>query len=173
MLNFLKGHHIFSPDILGKTFSDWLEMLWRIAIAIFWIVFSIWYKLIYFSLTLNHAIHRMGNTLNFLIPDVKNKKSFNPILYFIASFPKLFWDFISELISLNYAFNIPFKITLKTIKMGTSPHFFSFSLWIGFKRNLCDGLELHFKNQSSTNLHRLTLSEFAKAFRLSVTPVAY
>ena len=25
--NFLEGHHIFSPDIWGKTFSDWLEIL--------------------------------------------------------------------------------------------------------------------------------------------------
>ena len=121
--NFLKGHHFFSLDIWSNTFSDWLEMPWWIAIAIFWIVFSIWYKLIYFSLTLNHAIHRMGNTLNFLIPDVKNKKSFNSVLYFIASFPKLFWDFISELINLKYTFNIPFKVTLKTIIMGTSFQF--------------------------------------------------
>ena len=25
--NFLEGHHIFSPDVWSKTFSDWLEML--------------------------------------------------------------------------------------------------------------------------------------------------
>ena len=55
----------------------------------------------------------------FCVPDVKNKKSLNPILYFIASFLKLLWDLISELINLQYAFNIPFKITLKTIIMVT------------------------------------------------------
>ena len=55
----------------------------------------------------------------FCVPNVKNKKSLNPILYFIVSFPKLLWDFISELINLKYAFNIPFKITLKTTIMGT------------------------------------------------------
>ena len=55
----------------------------------------------------------------FCVADVKNKKSLNPILYFIASFLKLLWDFISELINLQYAFNIPFKITLKTIIMVT------------------------------------------------------
>ena len=59
----------------------------------------------------------------FCIPDVKNKKSLNPILNFIASFPKLLWDFLSELINLKHAFNIPFKITLKTIIMGTSFQF--------------------------------------------------
>ena len=42
--------------------------------------------------------------------DAKNKKSLNPILYFIATFPKLLWDFIKELINLKYAFNTPFKI---------------------------------------------------------------
>ena len=59
----------------------------------------------------------------FCVPDVKNKKSFNPILYFIPSFPKLLWNFISELINLKYAFNISFKITLKTNIMGTSFQF--------------------------------------------------
>ena len=53
----------------------------------------------------------------------KNKKSLSPILYFIASFPKLLRDFIGELINLKYAFNIPFKITLKTIIIGTSFQF--------------------------------------------------
>ena len=46
----------------------------------------------------------------FCVPDVNNKKNLNPILYFIASFPK-------------YAFNIGFKIILKTIIMGTSIQF--------------------------------------------------
>ena len=26
-LNFLEGHHFLSPDIWGKFFSDWIEML--------------------------------------------------------------------------------------------------------------------------------------------------
>ena len=56
----------------------------------------------------------------FCVPDVKKKKGLNPILYFIASFTL---DFISELINLKYAFNIPFKITLKTVIMGTSSQF--------------------------------------------------
>ena len=59
----------------------------------------------------------MGYTPNILCPDVQNKKSLNPISYFIASFSKLLLDFISELINLKYTFTIPFKITFKTIIM--------------------------------------------------------
>ena len=42
---------------------------------------------------------------------------------FYCKFPKITLDFISELISLKYAFNVSFKITLKTIIMGTSSQF--------------------------------------------------
>ena len=59
----------------------------------------------------------------FCVLDVKNKKSPKPVLYFIASFHKLLSDFLSELINLKYAFNIPFNITLKTIIMGASFQF--------------------------------------------------
>ena len=59
----------------------------------------------------------------FCVLDVKNKKSLKPVLYFIASFPKLLSDLLSELINLKNAFNIPFKITLKTIIMGASFQF--------------------------------------------------
>ena len=89
-------------------------------------IFSILY--FYFLSALNLFIFLFPCTLQytkwamhqiFCVPDAKNKKSLNPILYFIASFLKLLWDFISELINLKYAFNIPFKITFKTIIMGT------------------------------------------------------
>ena len=86
-------------------------------------IFSIWYKVIYFSLPLNPAYTEWSMCQIFCVPDVKNKNSLNPVLYFIANFPKLLWDFFSELINLKYAFNIPFKITLKTIIIGT---FFQF-----------------------------------------------
>ena len=42
---------------------------------------------------------------------------------FYCKFSKITLDFISELISLKYAFNISFKIALKTIIMGTSSRF--------------------------------------------------
>ena len=84
-------------------------------------IFSIWYKLIHFSLPLNRAIHRMGNVANNLCLRCKEQEeSQHYFIFFFLSFPKLLWDFISELINLKYAFNITFEITLKTIIMGTS-----------------------------------------------------
>ena len=81
-------------------------------------IFSVWYKLIHFSLPLNPVIHRMGNAAKILCPspDVEIKKGLNPILYFIANPPKLLQTSSSELINLNYSFNIPFKINLKATK---------------------------------------------------------
>ena len=37
-------------------------------------IFSIWYKLIYFSLPLNPAIHRMNNAPNIQCPKCKESK---------------------------------------------------------------------------------------------------
>ena len=55
-------------------------------------IFSILYKRIHFSLPLNTATQNgwLATHQIFCVPDVKNKKSLNPILYFIASFQKLF-----------------------------------------------------------------------------------
>ena len=47
-------------------------------------------------------------------PDAENKKSLDLNLYFITSSQKLIWTLSNELINLNYTFNIPFKISLKT-----------------------------------------------------------
>ena len=79
-------------------------------------ILSIWYKLIYFSLPLNPAIYRVGNAPNILCPRCIEQEESQPYFIFYC---KLSY-FISELINLKYAFNIPFKITLKTITMGTS-----------------------------------------------------
>ena len=103
---------------MSKTFSDWLEMIWWTAI---YFLFGVNLFIFLFSLPLQYTERPMHQI--FCVPDVQNKKSLNPILYFIASFPKLLWDFISKLINLKYAFNIPFKITFKTIIMGTSFQF--------------------------------------------------
>ena len=127
MVKFLEGRHILSPDIWSKNFL----VGWRNALIdsrIFW------------------------------APDVKKKMRLNPILCFIARFTKLLWDFTSELISLKYDFNIPFKITLTTIITVTSIQFPDgvhlnilptlsswYCFWVGLKRNLCEGLELSFK----------------------------
>ena len=54
-------------------------------------IFTILYKLIYFSLPLNPEIQRMRNATNILCFDVKNKKVLNNNLYdtFALSYPFL------------------------------------------------------------------------------------
>ena len=88
-------------------------------------IFSSWYKFIHFFLPSNPEMEWTTHQI-FCIWDVKSKKSLNLILYInivFRSFRKLLWDFISELITLKYAFIIFFKITFKTIIMGTSFQF--------------------------------------------------
>ena len=118
-------------------------------------IFSIMYKLIHVSLPFNPATNRMGNA-----PNVKNKKSLNDNLHFIGAIQTFSRLFISELIiNLKNTFNVPFRIALKTIIMGTSCQFYDgaqskfyphltqkYFGWIRFKRNLCQGLELPFKH---------------------------
>ena len=65
----------------------------------------------------------MGNTLNILCPRCKEQKESQPYFIFNCKLTKITLDFISELINLKYAFNIFFKVTLKTIIIGTSSQF--------------------------------------------------
>ena len=85
-------------------------------------MYSIWYKLIHFSPLLNPAIQRMGNTLNNLCPRCREQNEFHPHLTFYCKLTKVIPDYISELIDLNYSFDIPFKFSIKSIIMG---YFFS------------------------------------------------
>ena len=62
----------------------------------------------------------------FCVLDVKNKKSLTLIYILLQAFQNFsrLLIMISELITnLKYTFNIPFKINLKTIIMGTSSQF--------------------------------------------------
>ena len=86
-------------------------------------IFSILYKLIHFSFPLNPEIHRMGSAPNILCPRYKEQKESQPFFIFYCKFSKITLDFISEPISLKYAVDIPFKITRKTMIMGTSSDF--------------------------------------------------
>ena len=123
-------------------------------------VLFIWYKHIYFSLPLNPAIHRMGNTPNILCPRCKGQEESKPCFTFFVSFPKLLWDFISELINLKHAFKIPFKITLRTIIMGTSFQFHDdVQLNIlpkdsefGSKETFVQGWSYHLNNNGNLNI---------------------
>ena len=65
----------------------------------------------------------MGNTPNVLCPRCKEQKESQPYFMFYYKLSKITLDFISEIINPKYAFNIPFKTTLKTIIMGTSSQF--------------------------------------------------
>ena len=58
-----------------------------------------------------------------MYPRCKEQKGASTYFIFYCKPSKIILDFISELINLKYAFNIPFKITQKTIIMGTSSQF--------------------------------------------------
>ena len=65
----------------------------------------------------------MDNAPNILCLRCKKQKESQLYLKFYCKLSKITLDFISELINLKYAFNISFKITLKTIIIGTSSQF--------------------------------------------------
>ena len=150
--NFLEGNHILSPDIWSKTFSHWLEMFWWVASYIF----SIWYKLIYFSFPFwNPAIHRMGNAPNILCPRCKEQEESQPYFILHCKLYKITLRLYQLTVNLEYAFNTPFKVTLKTIKMGTSFQFHDdvqFNILLTLSSEILllnwakiEGLELPFK----------------------------
>ena len=82
-------------------------------------VISIWHKLIRFSLFRNPAIQRMGNTRNILHPRCMEQDETHLHFMFYCKLSKITPHYISELINLNYSFNLAFKFSVKTIKMGS------------------------------------------------------
>ena len=89
-------------------------------------IFYIWYKLIYFCLPLNSAIHRMGNTSSILTPRCKVQEESRPYFIFYCKLSKITlrlhqWTNQSKIHW--YTCNISFKITLKSIIMRTSFQF--------------------------------------------------
>ena len=82
-------------------------------------VISVWYKLIRFSLFRNPTIQRMGNTRNILHPRCMEQDETHLHFMFYCKLSKITPHYISELINLNYSFNLPFKFSVKTIKMGS------------------------------------------------------
>ena len=83
------------------------------------VVISIWYKRIYFFLLLNPEIQRIGNTRNILHPRCMEQNESHLHFIFYCKLSKVTLDYIRELINLNYSFNLPFKFSVKTIKMGS------------------------------------------------------
>ena len=69
---------------------------------------------IHFSFSLNPAIHRMGNAPNILCPRCKEQEDSHPHFVLHCKLSKTTLDFMSELINLNYYFNIPSKLVSKS-----------------------------------------------------------
>ena len=65
----------------------------------------------------------MGHAANILCPRCKEQKDSQPYFIFYCKLYKIALDFIRELINLKCTFNIPFKIALKIIIVGTSSQF--------------------------------------------------
>ena len=135
----------------------------------------------------------MGNTPIFQCPILqKEQKETQPYFMFYRKLSKIILDCISEVINLKYAFNILFKITLKTIIMGTFLQFHD-SVQLIILRTLGSEILLPkwaekkplwspgalFQKMTetliynSTSFLRSNLSQYRKAFSLSATPVAY
>ena len=91
---------------------------------------SIWYKLIHFSLLLTLQYKEWATQPVFCIPDMEQVESHLHFMFY-CKLSKVTLDYISELINLNYSFNLPFKFSLKTIKIGS----FSILWWCTFKNS--------------------------------------
>ena len=114
--NHIQENCVLSPDIWGKTFTDWFKNCSD------GYIFSIWYKLIHFSLPLNPAIHRMGNSHTTVCPRCKENDETHPHCLFQCKLSQATLNFINELINRNYTFQSPFKTSIRDILMGNSSH---------------------------------------------------
>ena len=65
MANFLEGHHTLSPEMWGKSFTDWFR------------------KCSYGYIFSNPAMHRMGNVSNILCPRCKELFHFKCDIVFL------------------------------------------------------------------------------------------
>ena len=79
----------------------------------------------------SHKAIAQGNTPNILHSRCMEQVESHPHFIFYCELSKVTLDYISELINLNYSFNLPFKLSLKTIKMGS----FSILRWCAFKNS--------------------------------------
>ena len=115
-LNFPEEHHILSPDIWSKTFTDWFK---KYSDGIASYIYFISCTNLFTFFILKPCNTQNGQRTKFSVSQTCSQPYF--ILYFKLS--KTTLDFISELINLKYSFNMPFKLTLTTITMGTSFQF--------------------------------------------------
>ena len=95
--------------------------LWVATKPLWWypgghIVFMIEYINIYIYI---QRIQRMINTLNILHPRFMEQDESHPYFIFYWKLSKVTLDYIYELINLNHSLNLPFKFSLKTMKMDS------------------------------------------------------
>ena len=81
-----------------KIFTDWFKKCTD------GYIFSLWYKLIHFSLPLTPALHRMGNNPNSLCPRCKEREESHLHFIFRYRLSQTILAFINKLINLNYTF---------------------------------------------------------------------
>ena len=138
---------IFSVLIFGVKI---LLIGLRNALIDSWYIF---YLIKNYSFLSNPVIQEMDKAPNILCPRCKEEEGSQSYFIFHCKLSKITPDFICEPINLKYTSNISFKITLKTITIGTSSQFHEFyqhlaqryCFWVGLKGNLCEGIELPFK----------------------------
>ena len=109
-----------SPEIWGKVFTDRFKCSDGY-------IFSIWYKLIHFSLPLNPAIHRIGNSPTTLCPRCKESDKTHPQFIFQCKLSQTTLNFINELINRNCTFQSPF--IFKMHQRHSNGKFFPFPRW--------------------------------------------
>ena len=114
--NHFQENPVLSPEIWGKTFNDWFKECSN------GYIFSLWYKLTHFSLPLNPAIHRMGNSSTPICPRCKEYDETHPHFLFRCKLSQTTLNFINKLINLNYTLQSPFRISIKDIIMGNSTY---------------------------------------------------
>ena len=114
--NYIEGNPVLSPKNWGKTFSHWFKK------CLDGYIFSIWYELVHFSLSLSPAIYRIGNTPTTLCPRCKEGEESHRHFIFHCKLSQTTLNFINELINRNYNFQSPFRICIKDVLMRTSCH---------------------------------------------------
>ena len=114
--NYFQENPVLSPEIWGKTFNGWFKECSN------GYIFSLWYKLTHFSLPLNPAIHRMGNSSTPICPRCKEYDETHPHFLFRCKLSQTTLNFINKLVNLNYTLQSSFSISIKDIIMGNSTY---------------------------------------------------
>ena len=84
--------------------------------SIWWIyIFCLVYTYSSFS-SLKPCNTQNGQHINNSVSQMLRTRRFSTLFYYLDKLPKITLEFIIELINMNYPFNIPFKLSLKTTR---------------------------------------------------------